>query len=211
MTHENTPPVKIAALLLAAGDSTRMGSPKALLDFHGRPLVEHVAALARKGGCSDALVVLGRDADAIRAGVDLTGCRVLINEAPTRGQLSSLRLGMSALDFSTDAFLVWPVDCPLVRPRTVQSLIAAYAQWRRNLIRILLPVHAGQRGHPMLVDIGFRQPFMQLPEGESARKVIDDNPTQVKEVGVDDPGVLVDIDTPEEYRAALEAWHPEEE
>lgn len=197
------PPITAAAIILAAGDSSRMGTPKALLDWHGRPLIEHVLETARQGGCSKLFVVLGKDAEAIRQGAKLDGVTVLVNTEPARGQVSSIQLGMQNLDFSTDCCVIWPVDCPLIEASDVRALIETYAGWRASLMRIFMPVHKGERGHPMLVDIGFRQPFMELKEGETARKVIEDNPTQVKEVPTDNPGVLTDIDTPEEYEAAL--------
>jgi molybdenum cofactor cytidylyltransferase len=194
--------VVAAAIILAAGDSSRMGKPKALLDWHGRPLIEHVLAVAREGGCTKLFAILGKDADAIRAGAKLQGVTVLVNTRPEKGQVSSTRLGMENLDFSTDCCVVWPVDCPLVKPSDVRALIDTYAKTRANLMRILMPIYKGERGHPMLVDIGFRQPFMELKEGETARKVIEDNHTQVREVPTENPGVLVDIDTPADYEAA---------
>lgn len=199
----NTPPVNAAAIVLAAGDSTRMGEPKALLDWHGKALVDHVLETAQAGGCTRSFVVLGRDAEAIKTGAELKNATLLVNENPDTGQISSIKLGMANLDFSTDCAVIWPVDCPLVKPADVQALIETYAGWRASLMRIFIATHRGERGHPMLVDIGFRQPFMELKENETARTVIDANPTQVKEVETDNPGVLTDIDTPPEYRAAL--------
>jgi molybdenum cofactor cytidylyltransferase len=202
----NTPPITAAAIILAAGDSSRMGTPKALLDWHGRPMLEHVLDAARQGGCARLFVVLGKDADAIRAAASLEGVTVLVNEQPERGQASSIQLGMENLDFSTDCCIVWPVDCPLIEPGDVRALIETYGATRASLMRIFMPTHRGERGHPMLVDIGFRQPFMELKQGESARKVIDDNHTQVREVPTDNAGVLIDVDTPEQYEAALKQW-----
>ena len=202
----NTPPVPAAAIVLAAGDSSRMGTPKALLDWDGRPMLEHVLDVARKGGCTKLFVVLGKDAEAIKACAKLEGVTILENQQPERGQLSSIQLGMSNLDFSTDCCVIWPVDCPLIEPGDVRALIDTYIASRASLMRIFMPTYKGERGHPMLVDIGFRQPFVDLPHTESARKVIDDNHTQVREVPTDNAGVLVDVDTPEDYQAALKQW-----
>ncbi|MCA8912113.1 MAG: nucleotidyltransferase family protein [Planctomycetes bacterium] len=202
----SNPPINAAAIILAAGDSKRMGQPKALLDWDGRPLLEHVLHTAREAGCAKLFVVVGKDGVAIRAGCNLEGVTVLENPDPSHGQISSIKLGMENLDFSTDCCLVWPVDCPLIEPGDVKALLETYAGWRASLMRIFIPTHQGERGHPMLVDIGFRQPFIDLPEGETARKVIDDNHTQVKEVPTDNAGVLVDVDTPEDYEAALKQW-----
>lgn len=197
------PEINAAVIVLAAGDSTRMGRPKALLDWGGVPLVDHVLGVAAQAGCSRFHVVLGKDAKAIQAGARLREVNVIVNPQPELGQVSSLKLAMQAQDFSTDCCICWPVDVPLVRPADVRALIDAYAQWRASLMRIFIPTHEGRRGHPMLVDIGFRQPFMELKADQTARKVIEDNHTQVKEVPVDNPGVLADIDTPEEYRSAF--------
>jgi molybdenum cofactor cytidylyltransferase len=197
---DHSPQINAAAIVLAAGDSTRMGKPKALLDWGGKPLIDHVLETARAGGCTRFLVVLGTDADAIRAGARLSDARVIVNEHPEQGQVSSLKLAMRALDFSTDCCVVWPVDVPLVNAQDVRALIDAYAKWRASLMRIFIPTHHGTRGHPMLVDIGFRQPFMELKESETARTVIDANPTQVMEVATENEGILRDIDTPDQYR-----------
>jgi molybdenum cofactor cytidylyltransferase len=204
-----TEAINAAVIVLAAGDSSRMGSPKALLDWLGKPLIDHVLETAREGGCTSAHVVLGHDAEAIRKGAALSGAREIVNEHPEQGQISSLKLGMSALDFSTDCCVIWPVDVPLVKPQDVRALIDAYATARASLMRIFIPTCEGKRGHPMLVDIGFRQPFLELPPGESARAVIEANPTQVMEVETKNPGVLVDVDTPEEYEAARNQFKPQ--
>lgn len=199
-------PVTLAAIILSGGESTRMGKPKALLDFGGKPAIARILETARKAGVTKFLVVVGKHAEAIQKGADLAGCTVLVNENPERGQLSSMQLGMSKLDFATDAAFVWPVDCPLVKPEDLKALAQAYTKGRTALMRIFVPCHGGHRGHPMLVDIGFRQPFMELKNGQTARNVIDANPTQVQEVPVSNTGVLLDIDTPEDYQVAVKVF-----
>ena len=198
--------MNVTAIILAAGDSSRMGSPKALLDFDGRPMIELVIETARAGGCTGVLVVLGADAEAIKTGADLTGCTLLVNEHTEQGQISSIKLGMRSLDFSNDACIVWPVDCPLAGAGDVKALIDTYKQWRASLMRIFIPTFKGERGHPMLVDIGFRQPFMELGPDETAHKVIEDKYDQVKEVETDNHGVLSDVDTPADYDRVLADW-----
>lgn len=200
------PPITAAAIILAAGDSKRMGKPKALLDWDGRPLIEHILDTAREAGCARQFVIVGNDGPAIRDGANLEGAFVLENSQPDRGQISSIQLGMGHLDFSTDCCVIWPVDCPMIEPGDVRALIESYAASRASLMRMFMPTYQGERGHPLLVDIGFRQPFIDLPAGETARKVIEDNHTQVKEVPTDNPGVLVDVDTPEQYESALKTW-----
>ncbi|MCC6573684.1 MAG: nucleotidyltransferase family protein [Planctomycetes bacterium] len=195
-------PISLAAIILAAGDSTRMGRPKALLDWGGKPLIERQFEVARAAGIEKIIVVLGKDALAIQGKANFAGTTVLINDHPERGQVSSMQIGMKSLDFATDAAFLWPVDCPLITVPDLHALRDAYASGRRALMRIFIPTHGGARGHPMLVDIGFRQPFMELKSDQTARTVIDANPTQVKDVPVKNAGVLVDVDTPQEYEAA---------
>ena len=199
-------PITLAAIILSGGESARMGKPKALLDFGGKPAISRILETARKAGITKILIVVGKHAEAIQKGADLAGCTILVNENPERGQLSSIQLGMSKLDFATDAAFVWPVDCPLVKPEDLKALAQAYAKGRTSLMRIFLPCHGGHRGHPMLVDIGFRQPFMELKNGQTARAVIDANPTQVMDVSVSNTGVLLDIDTPDDYQVAVKVW-----
>lgn len=205
---EDDAPITFAAILLAAGDSSRMGSPKALLDFGGKPLLERQFEVALAAGVEKIIVVLGKDAREIQRRVNFAGCIVLVNEQPELGMIHSMRLGMAALDFATDAAFIWPVDCPLVRKDDLLALAEAYASGRGALMRIFIPTFGGRRGHPMLVDVGFRQPFMELKPGETARDVIDRNPTQVCDVSVVNAGVLTDVDTPDQYRAALSQWKP---
>lgn len=195
--------VNAVAIILAAGASTRMGRPKALLPFPDRPLIEHALNVAREAGCAGTMVVLGHHADAIRTGADLGDARTIVNDDPDRGQISSIKLGLDALDFATDCALIWPVDCPLIQPDDIRALVTAYAANRASLTRIVLPSHNGERGHPMLVDLGFRQTFIDLPADQTARDVIDANPTQVLEVAVNNAGVLRDMDTPDEYDTML--------
>ena len=196
-------PITLAAIILAAGDSSRMGRPKALLDWGGKPLIEHQFATARAAGIDKIIVVLGKDALSIQGKANFAGTVVLINDNPARGQVSSMQIGMKSLDFATDAAFLWPVDCPLIKPADLKALGKAYATGRRALMRIFIPTHGGTRGDPMLGDIGFCEPFMDLKADQTAPTVIDANTTQVKDVPVNNPGVLVDVDTPQEYENAL--------
>jgi len=190
---------EFTVLVLAAGDSTRMGSPKALLDWHGVPLVDHILRVAREAGCTRAVVVVGRDADAIQARAALYDARVVRNPDPDRGQISSLQAGMAVAE---GAVLCWPVDVPLAGVADVTALMAAL---QADGDGICVPVFEGVRGHPMLVGAGMVGEFLALPPGATARTVLEQHPDAVREVPVMNPGVLADIDTPEEYARALRA------
>ncbi|MEE9310857.1 MAG: nucleotidyltransferase family protein [Planctomycetota bacterium] len=192
-----------ALILLAAGDSSRMGSPKALLDWYGKPLIRHILDTAVTGGCKKLIVVLGRDAELIRTKVDLSDAAIVINSNVENGQVSSLQLGFKVLDFSTDCALCWPVDCPLVQPADVSTLIDAYCRFRNSRQRVFIPIHNNERGHPMLVDSCMREDFINLEAGKTARDLIVKFASFVTEVQVKNAGILTDVDTPAQYNKAL--------
>lgn len=145
----------VAALVLAAGAGTRMGGPKALLEFRGRLLIERAIDAARAGGCARVVAVLGAAAEEVRRRADLRGAGVVVNQGWNEGVGSSLRAGLDALgseldDARTapvDAALVLLVDQPLVGADAVHAVLAA---WRGGA-RLAAASYAGRRGHPVLL------------------------------------------------------------
>lgn len=176
-----------------------MGRPKALLDAGGRSFLAATVGALVGGGCRPVAVVLAEgQEDEERKAAD-TGARTLINPDPGEGPITSIRVALQALRGTVEGIAVLPVDHPKVRPETVQALLAAF---RESGAPVVLPVHAGQRGHPGLFrDTVF--PELLDPELEGgARTVVHAHLRRAVLVEVDDPGVLADIDTPEAYRAA---------
>jgi len=192
--------MRVGAVVLAAGRSRRMGAPKALLPCHGRTFLRSILDALEQAGISEVRVVLGDQADEIRAAGRLSEDAIVVNPRPDDGMLSSLRCGIRALGPDLEGFLLWPVDHPLVLPRTVTSLVEALAAGRGG---ILVPVHDGRRGHPVLFAGRLAPLLLQAPDGVGARAVLRDHPQEVVEIPVADPGVVTDIDTPEEYGKAL--------
>ncbi|MFJ8854097.1 NTP transferase domain-containing protein [Streptomyces sp. NPDC102437] len=143
-----TPGPKVAGLLLAAGGGRRLGGrPKALLEHHGRPLVEHAVRMLRDGGCGPVHVVLGAAAERVRERADLTGCVVTVNPGWAEGMGSSLRAGLGALAATgADAALVLLVDQPGIGAAAVARVRAAY----RSRAGIAAAAYGGERGHPVL-------------------------------------------------------------
>lgn len=143
-----TPAPKVAGLLLAAGGGRRLGGrPKALLEHHGRPLVEHAVRMLRDGGCGPVQVVLGAAAERVRERADLTGCAVTVNPAWAEGMGSSLRAGLGALAATgADAALILLVDQPGIGAAAVARVRAAY----RSRTGIAAATYGGERGHPVL-------------------------------------------------------------
>ncbi|MDQ0793084.1 nucleotidyltransferase family protein [Streptomyces sp. B1I3] len=147
MSHTHRIP-QVAGLLLAAGGGRRLGGrPKALLEHHGRPLVEHAARALRNGGCGPVHVVLGAAADDVRARADLAGYVVSVNPGWEEGMGSSLRTGIEALaDSGADAVLVLLVDQPGIGAQAVARVRSAY----RSRTTLAAAAYQGERGHPVL-------------------------------------------------------------
>lgn len=188
---------RVAAIVLAAGQSRRMGFPKALLPIAGQTFVQHVVGALAASRVAAIYLVLGADADRIRREVDVTPARVVVNERWEQGQLSSLVAGLRALPVAAlDAVIMALVDHPLLDPSVVDALIAAFAATARPIV---LPVHDGRRGHPVLFAASLIPELLAAPLAEGARAVVRAHAAEVLEVPAPAPGVLADIDTPALY------------
>lgn len=184
----------IGAVVLAAGRGLRIGGPKATLavDSAGMTFAGAVLATLREAGVETIRVV-------VAPGHRLAEGDLVENPDPSRGMLSSVQCGLRALPAGIDAVLVWPVDHPLVRTETVTAMIARFRSGRAPVI---VPSHRGRRGHPALFAAEtIPELFTARPE-EGARAVVHAHADRV-EFEVDDPGVVNDIDTPEEYARAI--------
>jgi len=207
-----------SAILLAAGESTRMGRTKALLPWAGAALIEYQVRELRAAGIEDVAVVLGHEADSIRPHVPPSTsagwqARVVVNEAYREGRASSLRAGAAALPDSAGPVVVLGVDQP--RPReVVRRLLAAH---ERSGAPVVVPVSDGQRGHPTVV-AGALLPELRAAseEAQGLRGVIEAHAAEVQELAfillqhesmASEPDltalmVRIDINTPEDYENA---------
>lgn len=178
----------VAAVILAAGASSRMGSPKAYLDYRGETFLGRLVRMFRVY-CENVLVVAG-------AYLEAPGAQVVINPAPERGMLSSLQCGLAAAVAleATEAVAFTPVDYPAIGESTIEAVVA---RWSGELLRI--PRHQERRGHPVLIARPIIREILALPDGAQARDVIRRHAADTLYVDVDDPGVLVDVDTPADY------------
>jgi len=202
----------IAGLVLAAGESSRMGRDKALLKYRGQTFVETIIAKLREAGIDRVTVVFGHHAETIQEAVGWSGAapagvEVVINPDYRRGQTSSLQAGLGALEdpaagstspsATTDAIVLCLVDHPAFEPATVTALLEAFERTRAPVV---VPMHGGRRGHPVLIARPLFAPLLGLREGEGANHVIRAWDGQTKQVEVPDPGILVDVDDPAAYR-----------
>jgi molybdenum cofactor cytidylyltransferase len=186
----------IAGILLAAGRSTRMGRPKQLLDWHGVPLVRHVAAIALQSSLQELLIVTGSESGRVRAALSGIPARIVQNDSFDAGQSSSLRAGIAALGPEVAAAIVLLVDQPLLQPATIDALIAAW----QPPCRIVAPRFAGRRGNPVLFDRALFGEIAAISGDRGARDVIRAHESALCLVDVDDAGVAADLDTPDDYR-----------
>jgi molybdenum cofactor cytidylyltransferase len=191
---------RIAAVLLAAGESRRMGYPKPLLRIGNESFISRttttVLATVRR-----VVIVLGAHADRIRPTITL-GARITVVENPNygRGQLSSLKVGLAeAVAGGTDAVIVHLADHPLVTPVTFRAVVDAYSKLRQPIV---VARFRGRRGHPVIFDRSVFAELMAAPEDQGARVVVNADPQRVHYVDVEDPGVVLDLDTPSDLAQA---------
>ena len=191
--------LEIGAVVLAAGRSTRMGSPKALLPYRGRTFVAHIVEELRRAGVGPVAVVGPADLGLLAAAVpSAPRTRLVGNPDRDRGQIASLRHGIVALPEDCPGALSCLVDHPAVTSSTYRALIDAF---REGGATILIPVRGGRRGHPPLFGRSVFQEILDCPDDGGARNGVGRDPTRVREVAVDDPGIHVDVDTPADFRA----------
>ena len=194
----------LPGVILAAGDSTRMGSPKALLLApNGQPFVISIAATFAAAGITDIIVVSGRDHDRIadvlsREPFDPPP-RLVRNPDPARGQLSSLLTAMDALE-PTDppGLLVTLVDVPMLSADTVRRVIA---DWRETRAPIVRPAIGDRHGHPVIFDRRVFGALRAAPLDAGAKTVVRAFERELRNVPVSDEGCLVDVDTPRDYQS----------
>jgi molybdenum cofactor cytidylyltransferase len=192
----------IPAIVLAAGESSRMGSPKALLRApDGRLFVTRIAAALGAAGATDVVVVTGTLHDQIQAALDDAALpvrpRVVRNPDPSRGQLSSLLVGMdAAIAPGIEALLVTLVDVPLVDPPAIAAVVEA---WRRTGAPIVRPAIGDRHGHPVLFDRVLFDELRAAPPDAGAKVVVRRHEREIVNVTVADERTLIDIDTPADY------------
>jgi molybdenum cofactor cytidylyltransferase len=194
--------VTIAAILLAAGESTRMGRLKQLLPWDEMPLIAWQVAQLRHAGASNVIVVLGHEADQIRPAVP-PEVRVVINAAYRQGRATSLRCGAEAAPDDAEAVLVLSVDQP--RPAWLSKRLIEH--WRETHALVVSPKFSKGYGHPILLDGSLLQDLRQVSdETLGLRAVIDHHVAQAESLPIANDALNVDLNTPSDYESALAAY-----
>jgi molybdenum cofactor cytidylyltransferase len=187
---------QVSAVVLAGGLSTRMGQPKMLLDWGGKPVIVHIVEQLKRAGIADVVVVTGHAAAAVSEAVASTGARTAFNPNYADGEmLSSLKTGLRALPGWCAATLVALGDMPRLHYATPQRLIDAYSA---DPHPVVAPGYQNKRGHPLLIDRSVWRDLLTLPADASPRVVINAYANQTAWIEGDET-VLRDIDTPDDY------------
>jgi len=193
--------VSAAGVILAAGESRRMGSPKALLRYHGQTFLDTLISLFAPR-CSPVIVVLGANADQIRDGLSCEAAQhvtFVINPDYRTGQTSSMQCGLRALPADAEGVLFTLADHPAVAASTIDAL----TDHPRPLIRV--PRFEGRRGHPVWFSRALIAEFLALPSDGAARDVVYRHADETEYLDLNDRGIVADIDDPAAYRELIGA------
>jgi molybdenum cofactor cytidylyltransferase len=189
----------ISAVILSAGESSRMGRPKALLPIGGQTFIERIVGALKQTAVGEVIVVLGHNAVEMRQSIERLPVEILLNPDYKLGQLSSLRVAIRHLEKTAecDGILVHLVDHPYIDPKLVENMIERfYASGKL----IVVPRHKGKRGHPVIFSRELFAELLAAPIDQGAKAVVNAHRGETLEVESQDAGVTVDIDTPELYR-----------
>jgi len=189
---------RIVPIILAAGRSRRLPFPRALADFGGKTAL--AIAIENCEGLETPLVVLGCHAKRVRRQVPST-TRAILNRRWRGGQLSSLLCALRHLP-KKSAFLIYPVDQPLLQKATIRKLVRAF-RTRKSSQQIIMPRYKRTDGHPVIISSAVRKEFFQA---ETAREVVYCLPARIRMVKVDTPAVREDFNSPETYRRCLRKY-----
>lgn len=190
----------VRAIILAAGESRRMGKVKLLLPFGEKTIIETVIDSVIQSDIDEVLVVLGSNAENIAEKIRNYPLMTTVNPNFRDGMLSSIQWGFENVPESIEAVLVMLGDQPLVTSSVINRIIQTYKQTKKGII---LPVYHKRRGHPILIDFKYRDEVKQINPDTGLRELVHNHTQDILEVEVDDPGILKDIDTLEDYKAEI--------
>jgi molybdenum cofactor cytidylyltransferase len=190
----------LTAVILAAGESKRMGSPKALLLYNNRTFLEHLLDITRHPKIGSQLIVLGAGAEEISKQVGLTPQQTVVNPDWQSGQLSSIKAALKSIGArSTDGVLLCLVDHPLITSALVSELIESFYRSGKS---IALPTFRGKRGHPVIFAAELFAELLEAPEETGARSVVWKHAKDVCEVPTIEEGIVLNLNDPETFRSA---------
>jgi len=190
----------IWAVVLAAGESRRMGRQKLLLPFGETTVAGAVVRTAQASRAGRTLVVLGSDRESVRRELEPLGVEFAVNEDYPLGMLTSIQAGFKALPADAGAAVVMLGDQPFLASRVVDRVIEAYESGSNGIV---IPTVQGRRGHPVLIDLKYRDEVLAIAPAEGLRRLMLAHADDILEVDVADPDILRDLDTPEDYQEGV--------
>jgi molybdenum cofactor cytidylyltransferase len=177
-----------------------MGRPKLTLPIAKKTVLEGVLDAFRRSKVDEIVVVLGANAAQIRKSVRFGNERIVINPDYRKGMSSSLKVGLGVVEKQADAVIIALGDQPFLAPKTIDSMVDEYSASRAPVV---VPVYRGHRGNPVLFDRSIFTQIKRIKGDRGAKSVVHGNEARLRELRVKDRGVLVDIDTPSDYKKAV--------
>ncbi len=191
----------LAAVILSAGESSRMGSPKALLDYQGRPFLEHLLEATRHPRIGLTRVVLGANAESIRKKLKLDPAAVILNREWKKGQLSSIQAAIRSLrSGETEGILLCLIDHPLISAALVGQLIRQFYESGKLII---IPTYNSKRGHPIILSSALYGELLEAPPEVGARAVVWNHRDDVLEMPTEEQGVVLNLNDPDTLQRAI--------
>jgi molybdenum cofactor cytidylyltransferase len=189
----------IVGIILSAGESKRMGTPKQLLPWGNTIVLQHVVDVAAASRLETIRLILGYRAEEIAGRITVPAkVGIAINQDFREGMGSSVKCGIKNSPPDAEAFMVLLGDQPFIDTKVIDTLIASYREGRQG---ITIPVHNGRRGHPVIFDSQYREELLSISD-QGAREVVKKHTENIFEVRMDSPNVLNDMDTPQDYQEA---------
>jgi len=196
----------VAAIILAAGESKRMGMPKLLLPFAGSTIIETTVRNVVLSEVDQILVVTGYKADRLSVQLQAAPVRLVLNKNYQEGMLQSVIVGIQAVSPRIGSVMVMPADQPMIKTSAINKVLAAFQSSPKG---IAVPTYRMRRGHPILFCLKYRTALIRFIN-EGLRRLVYENPEDVLEIPIDDPEICNDIDTFTDYRQALDNVTPAE-
>ena len=192
----------LAALILSAGASSRMGRPKALLPYREGTFLQHLIDVTRHPKIGERRVVLGAGANEIRKIANIDPSIVVLNHDWKKGQLSSICAGVRSLaEIETDGILLCPVDHPLVSANLISELVDQFYKREKTIV---LPTYNGRRGHPVIFSSVLYNDLLAAPVEKGARAVVWAHAADVLEVQTDEEGIVLNINDPDMLKHVIQ-------
>lgn len=187
----------ISVILLAAGESKRMGRLKQLLPFAGSTILERAIDNLLGSSVDEVIVVVGYKASKVMKAIATRPVKVVVNPEYAKGMSTSIKAGLGAVNPETEGIMLDLGDQPLIDSQTISRLVKEFYDSGKGII---IPTYCSKRGHPVIFAAKYRDRLLKLEGDIGARQVVEENPGDILEVAVDCEGIGVDIDTTEDYR-----------